>query len=117
MRDRVCTSLGSGLETGRLERRPVHLLLMEGVLGKGGYLISREKEGALKRIQRGDSGALKSFFFLQSSPNLTLQRNSLEANKQVRDQRQVSNGSGAKEKEGWRLRRPKNWKEISERGA
>lgn len=33
MRNRVCNSLGSGHEIGRLRRRSVHLLLTEGVLG------------------------------------------------------------------------------------
>lgn len=32
-RNRVHTSLGGGHETRRLVKRPVHLLLMEGILG------------------------------------------------------------------------------------
>lgn len=79
--------------------------------GKGKRaLISREEEGALKRMQKETQGHW-SLVFLQTSPNLTLYRDPIEARRQVRDQSQVSKGR-AKGKEGWRFRRPKGWKAI-----
>lgn len=91
MKNRICNSLGSGPDTGKLVRkRPVHLLLTEGVLG------SKQREGARGRMQKG-TREHQSHFFLKTSPSLTLQRDPLDASRQGRDQRQV-NKSGAKEK-------------------
>lgn len=51
MKNEICNSLGSGHETAKLvKKRPVHLLLMERVMG------SRQKEGARGRMQRETQG-------------------------------------------------------------
>lgn len=53
MKTRICNSLGSGHDLGKLVRkRPVCLLLTEGVLGR------KQGDG-----EHGDSGASESFFF------------------------------------------------------
>lgn len=51
-RNKVYTSLGGGHETGRLVKRPVHLLLMEGILGSK-WVLDIQEGRALKRMQRG----------------------------------------------------------------
>lgn len=57
MKNGLCNSLRSGYGTGKLvNKRPVHLLLMEGGLG------SQQGEGAHGRMQRGDMRASESLF-------------------------------------------------------
>jgi hypothetical protein len=73
------------------------------------WYLERKRE-PLKECKRG----LRDIFFLQTSPNLTLHGDLIEARRQVKDQSQVSKGR-AKGKEGWRFRRPKGWKAIYSR--
>lgn len=51
-RDREYTSLVDSQETRRLVKRPVHLLLMEGILGNK-RVLDIQGGRALKRMQRG----------------------------------------------------------------
>lgn len=57
MKNRICNSLGSGHDTGKLIRkRSVHLLLTEAVLG------SKQGEGAHGRMQKEIQEHQRHFF-------------------------------------------------------